>query len=115
MKIEGADAISRAFSALAKDAKAEVDKAVQKNGEELVATAKLLIPVVSGESKAAIRGTLQADGSYLCDFGRKAKVIEGERGPRPFVNPALKALRKRHEGRNKRALNKALKKASDDA
>lgn len=115
MKVENPDVIKRMFDRLTPEIRDEVNKAVQKNGDELVKTAALLIPVVSGENKRQIKGTVQEDGGYLADFGPKAKVIEGEKGPRPFVNPALKALRKRHTGRASRALKAAIKKSVSDA
>ena len=114
MAVIGADKVASRFSKLGKRVKAEVDKANKKNGEELVRTSKVLIPVGGdvhgdGHERDKIKGTQNADGSYLVDFGPKSKVIEGNRGPRPFVNPALKVLRKKHKGRARRAVNKAVK------
>lgn len=111
MSIIGADRVRRALQKMPDRMKKQVAEANQKSGAELIRIAKVLIPEVSGESRAAIVGTANLDGSYLCDFGPKAKVIEGDRGPRPFVNPALKVTRKRHSARAKRAMNKAVKEA----
>jgi len=104
----------RKLSQLPDRIKKNVDRAVKQSGDELVRTAKILIPVAGdvhkdGHERDKITGTQNADGSYLCDFGPKSKVIEGERGPRPFVNPALTVTRKRYKGRAKRAVNKAVK------
>ncbi len=92
-------------------------EANRRNGEDIVRLAKVLIPVGDdveddGHERAKITGTANADGSYLIDFGPKSKVIEGDRGPRPFVNPALSASRKRRKGRARRAINKAAKEAT---
>lgn len=108
--------IGRKLSALRAKVRREAAAANQKSGQELIAVAKVLIPVGGdvhgdGSEREKISGTAQADGAYLCDFGPKSKVIEGERGPRPFVNPALAVTRKRHQGRAKRAVNKAVKEA----
>ena len=105
----GADRVRRKLAQLEQRVKAEVDAANQKSGSELIATARILHPG-DGSTQAEINGTVQEDGGYLADFGSKAKVTEGDRGPRPFVNPALSVLRKRHKGRARRAVNKAVKK-----
>lgn len=109
MTVIGADRVARKLSALPDRIKKKVDQATKKSGDELIATAKVLIPVKSGKSRADIKGTQNSDGSYLADFGAKSKVIEGENSPRPFVNPALSVTRKRHKNRAKRAVNKAAK------
>lgn len=108
--------IGRKFAALKAKVLKEAGAANHKSGAELIATAKVLVPVGGdvhgdGHERGKIVGTANADGSYLCDFGPKSKVIEGNRGPRPFVNPALSVTRKRHKARAKRALNKAVKEA----
>lgn len=106
--------IARKFAALKDRVQREAADAIRKSGEELIRTAKVLIPVGGdvhgdGHEREKIVGTANGDGSYLCDFGPKSKVIEGNRGPRPFVNPALAVTRKRHTARAKRAVNKAVK------
>lgn len=88
----------------------QVAKANQASGAELIRIARVLHPG-DGANKAAIKGTANSDGSYLCDFGPRAKVTEGDNAPRPFVNPALKVTRKKHTARAKRALNKGVKEA----
>jgi len=105
----GGDRLMRRLRRMPDQVKDHVDRMTAKSGDELVATAKILIPVESGEAKSEIHGEQRADGSYLADFGPKSKVIEGESGPRPFVNPALKVLRKKHRARARRAMNKAVK------
>lgn len=84
------------------------------SGDELIRTARVLIPTGGdvhgdGAERDKIIGTHNSDGSYLADFGPKSKVIEGDRGPRPFVNPALAVTRKKHAARARAAVNKAVK------
>lgn len=108
--------IARKLEDFMKRMRKEAGVANQRSGAELIATAKVLMPVGGdvhgdGHERNKIVGTENEDGSYLCDFGPKSKVIEGDRGPRPFVNPALAVTRKRHAARAKRAANKAVKEA----
>lgn len=89
-------------------------RANKMTGDDLVRTAKVLIPVGGdvhgdGSERDKITGTPNEDGSYLVDFGPKSKVIEGERGPRPFVNPALAVTRKKFKSRARSAINRAVK------
>ena len=114
MTVQGADRAARKLAQLPDRIKAKVDLAVKQSGDELVRTMKVLIPVGGdvhgdGAERDKITGTQNADGSYLVDAGPKSKVIEGQRGPRPFVNPALSVTRKKHKARAKRAVNKAVK------
>lgn len=106
MTVIGADRVMRKLSQLPDRIKAKVDEATAKSGTELINIAKVLIPNVTGTNRALIKGTANSDGSYLCDFGPKAKVIEENR---PFVNPALAVTRKKHKARAKRAVNQAVK------
>lgn len=114
MSVIGADRVMRKLAQLPDRIKAKVDLAMKQSGDELVRTAKVLIPVGGdvhgdGHEREKIVGTQNADGSYLAGFGPKSKVIEGNRGPRPFVNPALSVTRKKHAARAKRAVNRAVK------
>ena len=114
MPVIGADKVMRKLSELPDRVKAKVDEATRQSGDELIRIAKVLIPVGTdkendGYERDKITGTQNEDGSYLCDFGPKSKVIEGGRGPRPFVNPALSVTRKKHAARAKRAVNTAVK------
>jgi hypothetical protein len=94
--------------------KAKIDQEIQKSADELVRTAKVLIPVGGdehgdGHERDKIVSIPQAEGAVLVDFGPKSKVIEGGNAPRPFVNPALAVTRKRHAARAKRAVSRAVK------
>lgn len=114
MTVIGADRVAKKLSQLPDRIKAKVDKAVAQSGAALIRTAKVLIPVGGdehgdGHEREKIRGHQLGDGSYLCDFGIKSKVIEGGPHPRPFVNPALAVTRKKHKARAKRAVNAAAK------
>ena len=110
----GAAKVARKLSQLPASIKADVDAMTKRSADELVKTAKILIPVGGdvhgdGHERDKINATQNSDGSVLVDFGPKSKVIEGERGPRPFVNPALSVTRKKHRARARRAVNKAVK------
>lgn len=111
MTVTGANKVMRKLSRLDERIMKHVAKANQQSGAELIRIAKVLIPVASGQSRAGISGTANEDGSYLADFGPKSKVIEGDQGPRPFVNPALSVTRKKHAARAKRAMSKGVKEA----
>lgn len=110
----GGARVARRLSQLPARVKQRVDEMTKRSADELVRTAKVLIPVGGdvhgdGHERDKIKATQNADGSVLVDFGPKSKVIEGERGPRPFVNPALSVTRKKHKARAKRAINRAVK------
>lgn len=112
MPVIGADRVMRKLSRLHPALVKHLARANEASGKELIRIAKVLIPVDTGASKLAIRGTSNADGSYLADFGPKAKVIEGEGGgPQPFVNPALAVTRRKHRNRAARALKAGIKEA----
>lgn len=116
MAVIGADKVMRKLKKTHPAIMKYVREANHKSGAELIRTAKVLIPSggdvhKDGSERDKIRGTANADGSYLCDFGPKSKVIEGNSGPRPFVNPALAVTRKRHAARAKRAMSKGVKEA----
>lgn len=116
MTVRGADKTRARLARLEALVKKYTAEANRRNGEEIVRLAKVLIPVGEdvqgdGHERDKITGTANPDGSFLVDFGPKSKVIEGERGPRPFVNPALSASRKRRAGRGRRAVSKAAREA----
>jgi len=108
--VQGADEVMAKIKRLSVAAPIEVAAANHRSGEELIRIARILHPG-DGSTKAQITGTANANGSYLADFGDKAKVTEGRSGPRPFVNPALNVTRKKHRNRARRALRKAVQNA----
>jgi len=115
-RIIGADKIARKLADLPDRIRQNVNRMNLQSGNELARTAKVLIPMGGdvhgdGMERDKITATQNADGSVLVDFGPKSKVIEGESGPRPFVNPALSVTRKKHAARTKRAVNRAVKEA----
>lgn len=112
MKKSGFDEAQAMISRLSAAAQSEFDAANKDNAELIVDTAKLLIPERSGNSRREIRNSEVADGAQLIRFGSKSKVIEGDKGPRPFVNPALRLTKKRRQARNRKALKNAVKKAT---
>lgn len=111
MKKTGFDRVKRILNKLPDEVELTMREANRENGEDVLALARVLIPEKTGASRLAIRGAEVPEGGYLMDFGPKSKVIEGERGPRPFVNPALKATRARRKKRSRKALKDAVKRA----
>jgi hypothetical protein len=113
-QVTGGEQIARKLAQLPERIKAKVALATRQSADELVRVAKVLIPTGGdvhgdGVERDKITATQNADGSVLVDFGPKSKVIEGERGPRPFVNPALSVTRKAFKARGRRAANRAVK------
>lgn len=104
----GADKVRAKLARLKRAVTQEMAKANRHSGEDLVRVAKVLHPG-DGATRDAIRGQAEPDGSYRVNFGPKAKVTEGENAPRPFVNPAKKALEKKMKARASRAINRAVK------
>jgi hypothetical protein len=109
MSVTGDGRVNRRLRNLAKSGPHAVGQASAVTGRSMVRIAKALIPVDSGDTQDEIEMTQFRDGSVLVNFGQKAKVIEGGKGPHPYVNPTLKVERKRHRARVNRALKKALK------
>ena len=109
MKKSGFGATKAMLNRITPEIEAKFEDANRENAEMIVDMAKVLIPSVTGTNRALIRNMPGADGSQLIDFGPKAKVIEGERGPRPFVNPALKATKKKRDARASKAIRDAIK------
>ncbi|KZY05268.1 MULTISPECIES: hypothetical protein [unclassified Sulfitobacter] len=109
MKKTGFNETKALLGRITPEIEAQFEKANRENAEMIVDLAKVLIPEKSGASRAAIRNLPGPDGSQLIDFGQKAKVIEGNRGPRPFVNPAIQATKKKRTARARKALRDAIK------
>lgn len=104
----GADRVMGKLRRLKTVVDREVNVAMARNGDDLIRTARILHPG-DGDNKAEITGSPRPDGSYLADFGSRAKVTEGDNAPRPFVNPALTVTAKRRKARGSRAVSKAVK------
>lgn len=104
----GADRVRRKFGKLKTTLKTEVDKANHRSGRDIERIAKVLHPG-DGSTRAEIEARQLPDGSTLVDFGSKAKVTEGDQGPRPFVNPTLKVTRKKSRNRVRYAVRKSVK------
>ena len=110
IKKSGFAALGRKLSQIERTGRGELQRANVDNAQLLADMARLLIPVDSGTSRAAIRAVELSQTQVMVDFGPKAKVIEGGSAPRPFVNPALRATRDRRRKRNAKAL-RAIRKA----
>ena len=123
MRKEGFDEAKARLRRLSSHAAETLDRANRENGEELVATAKVLIPARSGASRSMISGLALAPRRYLVTFAPLSRILEGGteerttkagesrgRGPaRPHVNPALRATLKRRRARFLRALREAIR------
>ncbi|OWU83810.1 hypothetical protein ATO6_15365 [Oceanicola sp. 22II-s10i] len=111
----GADRFRHKLRKLEDTMRSEFANANRLNGQDILRLAHVLHPG-DGETRADMSGTVVADDTggipaYLVDFGAKSKVTEGDSGPRPFVNPALKVSSKRRRARSRRAASRAVKKA----
>ncbi len=106
--VKGADKLARKFRAIPKQVMDEVNKAVDVAAKDLIRTATILHPG-AGDTRSAMTAE-KVDGGVMVNFGPKSKVTEGDSGPRPFVNPALKATMKRRKNRMKRAVSRGVKK-----
>lgn len=109
MKKSGFDKARRFLNRLPEKVEDEFDRANHENAADLVAVARVLIPNVTGANRALINHGPVPDGGQLVDFGPKAKVIEGRKGPRPFVNPALRVTKKTRSARVRKAVRDAVK------
>jgi len=109
MKKTGFQATKAMLKKITPEIVAQFAKANQDNAEMIVDLAKVLIPERTGTNRALIRNMAGADGSQLIDFGPKSKVIEGKRGPRPFVNPAMAGTKKKRAARSRKAVKDAIK------
>lgn len=106
--------IARKFKALRAAVAREMQAAVRDNAADLVRVARVLVPAGGdvhgdGRERDKINFAMVGQTSALLDFGPKSKVIEGNRGPRPFVNPAIEATRNRRAARFRSASRKAVK------
>jgi hypothetical protein len=109
MQKSGFDRVQTMLAKITPAIQGALAQANEKNAQEIVDLAKVLIPNVTGASRAAIGHIANPDGSQLLDFGKKAKVIEGGKAPRPFVNPALAATKNARKARNRKAIRDAAR------
>jgi hypothetical protein len=109
MQKDGFDRVAKMLARIGPEVTAHFAEANRLNAEEVVDLAKVLIPQRTGASRAAIGNYATDNGGQLLDFGKKAKVIEGDRGPRAFVNPAMDATKASRKARNKAAMKDVVK------
>ena len=113
MKMTGSDKVKRMMRELPSAIEKHAEMANRESAEDMAAVARALIPSVTGENRAKIR-TFPGEGTgHVVDFGDKAKVIEGDRGPRPFVNPAIRATKDSRRKRAAKAARDAIKEAAN--
>ncbi|WP_238394049.1 hypothetical protein [Rhodovulum sulfidophilum] len=108
---------------LPKSVERKIEAANAENAEDLMRTAKVLIPEKTGKARRLIKAMPQGDGGVLVDFGPLSKILEGGteerhhkdgkstgKGPaRPFVNPALQVTEKRRKNRARKAVRDAIR------
>lgn len=111
MSLTGSGRVNRKLMNLRRDLGRTTAAANATSGRAMVRLAKALIPEEGGDSRDDIDMTQFRDGAVLVDFGQKARVIEADRGPRPFVGPTKKRELKKHKDRVRRAVSKAVRDA----
>jgi len=104
----------------------EIAKAVKRSTVEVKRVAKVLAPNVTGETRDRIEHEIREGGMtgivfvevedrkdkdkvYSIHWGRK-KGVRGTTDPKPYMHRAGVYIAKKHRGRVRRALNKAVKK-----
>lgn len=110
-----------------KEIRKNVTPAVEKGGDEFVATAKRFAPVDDGDLRNSIRveaktdfgvtlkaggpATTRKTGRYEYDYALGTEFGTQKSPAQPFFYPAYRLVKKRVTGRVRRALGKALKEA----
>lgn len=117
MKSPKLDATMRRLRRIVPEADAAIDAANQKTAEELAALAKSAAPKRSGDLADSIRAEAVNDGGtrgwgvfaiwrwFFIEFGTVNHRAQ------PFLFPVYRLLKKRHIGRIRRGVNKAIKTA----
>lgn len=109
MKKSGFSNTKRLLDKITPEIEAKFATANKENADMVADLARVLIPEVSGSSRLNIRVIPAENGGQIIDFGKKAKVIEGNSGPRPFKNPAMNSTKKKRAARNRKAIRDAIK------
>lgn len=127
LKTSGFRRVRGLLERLPETTKRQLAEANSDNAALIVRTAKVLVPVgKSGRAKAAIKSKKEGDGQ-LIDFGPLSSVLEGgtqdrykktgaysgKSPKRPFVNPAMKATRKKRTLRAQKAVRAAIREAKN--
>lgn len=123
LKATGAKKAIRTIGKITPAVEAQFEGANRDNAHAIVDVAKVLVPVKSGATRAAIKNVPAPDGGQIIDFGPLSKILEGGtenrttslganrgKGPaRPFVNPAMQGTKKKRTARNRKAVRDALR------
>lgn len=132
-RIQGLDRLNRKLAALPAVARAEMEKALAKSADEIVALARSLVPVDDGALKASIGWTWGAAprgaialasgsaggltvtvfaGSDEAFYARWVEFGTVKMAARPFFFVSYRALRKRTKNRIRRSQRAAAKKVA---
>lgn len=136
-RVEGLDRLRKKLNAIPEISRQEIRKALEKSAEEIVALAKSLVPVATGELRDSIGWTwgdapsgsmVLAEASGPDDlkitvfagnseafYARWVEFGTTKMQHQPFFYPAYRALRKRVRGRITRATRKAARIAAGKA
>jgi len=123
LKTSGLKQQKRRLASIGKRAVSQFELANKENAELIVDTAKALVPVATGTSRALIRNIDGPEGSQIVDFGPISRILEGGteervsktgkksgKGPAlPFKNPAMDATKTKRYARNRKAVRDAIK------
>ena len=129
MKLVGADKLMRQMSAIPQEVRDKVSAAIKKGTEETANIARTLAPSRTGETKSMIFTKYAEDGmsasveaapntkaeqtkTRAIEFGRR-KGNKGTTEPHPYIRRAQAHTAKKFKASIKRALNKALKDATN--
>lgn len=117
MTIEGTKKASDRLAGIGKKLARRLSKTNIKNAEEIADVARILVPLGTKDEQARTRSQITTEvvpdskgggtDAVMIDFGPRAKVVEGNKGPTPFVNPALEVTRNRRRARIRRAIKAA--------
>lgn len=126
--IAGVDRWRRQLERLPEAYRVEIDKTLEKSGQDMARAARALVPVDSGKLRGSIKVELEGARDGL---GRAVKVSAGDdaafyaimvehgtkeapghvaTAPRPYFWPAFRLMRRLLKGRIKAASRRAIKK-----
>lgn len=109
------------LAAIPARARQAVRPALEKSGDELAATMRVLVPEAEGDLKdsievsdtefeLAVQVTAGTDNAGDANHAKWIEYGTVEMDPQPFFNPAVRLLKKRIDRRIKSAITKAIKK-----
>tara|TARA_R110002073_G_scaffold66561_2_gene166150 strand:- start:539 stop:943 length:405 start_codon:yes stop_codon:yes gene_type:complete len=125
-QIQGSRRIRQQLRRLKVEEQTEIAAAIKKSTDETRRVAKVLAPELTGETRDFIKSKIynggmkgvvyagetrpEKDKAYAVEFGRKPGV-HGSTDPQSYIRRAQSYIAKKHKGRMRRAMNKAIKRA----